>query len=67
MDGPNVLTLDEAARLVRCSKAHMANVVNGKVPGVPPLKCMTIGRRKLIRARTLEQWMEEVEAGVRVQ
>lgn len=30
-----VLNLAEAAALVRCSRAHLSNIVNGKVHGIP--------------------------------
>ena len=58
---PEVLTLAEVADLLRCSKAHMCNVINGKVPCLPPLPFMSLGRRKLIRRTVLEEWMESLE------
>jgi hypothetical protein len=56
-----VLTLNEAAVLLRCSKAHLSNVLSGKVPSLPPLVHMTLGRRILIRRVALERWMESLE------
>jgi len=56
---PKVLNLAEAAAFVRCSRAHLCNVIHHKVPGVPHLP-----RRVLFRRESLEQWLEEVEAGV---
>ena len=32
-----VLNLAEAAALVRCSRAHLSNIINGKVRGIPRL------------------------------
>jgi hypothetical protein len=58
---PDVLTIAEGARELRCSKAHLAKVLNGQVPGVPYLPHLRLGRRKLIRRRMLYQWMAEVE------
>ena len=58
----NVLTLAEASEFLRCSKAHLCNLANGKVPGLPPLKRVRIGRRVLFRKESLEQWLREVEA-----
>jgi excisionase family DNA binding protein len=58
-----VLNLAEAARFVRCSRAHMCNIVNGKVPGIPRLPSVRVGRRVLFRRESLEQWLQEVEAG----
>lgn len=58
---PPILTLNEAAKLLRCSKAHLSNVLNGKVPTVPPLLCVRIGRRKLVRRDSLLKWVEFLE------
>ena len=52
---------DEAAAFMRCSRAHLCNVIHQKVPGVPPLPSVRIGRRVLFRRESLEQWLEEVE------
>lgn len=60
---PDVLTIKELAVKIRCSRAHAANVLNGKVPGVPALPHIQVGRRKLIRRRSLEQWLDEIERG----
>jgi excisionase family DNA binding protein len=60
--GPEILTLGEAAQLLRCSKAHVANVLNGRVSGTPPIPHVVVGRRKLIRRAALERWLENVEA-----
>ena len=59
---PKVLNLAEAATLVRCSRAHLCNVINGKVRGIPHLPTVRIGRRVLFRRESLEQWLREVEA-----
>jgi len=53
-----VLTIEEVAEILRCSKAHVSNALNGKIPGTPRLTHFSIGRRKLIRREWLEQWME---------
>ena len=57
-----VLNLAEAAALVRCSRAHLSNVVNGKVHGVPRLPAVRIGRRVLFRRESLERWLQQVES-----
>ena len=59
---PQILNLAEAANLVRCSRAHLCNVINGKVRGIPHLPTVRIGRRVLFRRESLEQWLREVEA-----
>jgi hypothetical protein len=53
----DILTLLEAARLLRCSKAHISNLVNGRIAGVPPLPVVPLGRRKLIRRSSLYAWI----------
>ena len=57
-----VLTIAEVARELRCSKAHLHNVIHGKVPDLPPLPVLRIGRRVLIRYERLREWMKELEA-----
>jgi predicted DNA-binding transcriptional regulator AlpA len=57
-----VLNLAEAAALVRCSRAHLSNVVNGKVHGIPRLPTVRIGRRVLFRRESIEQWIQQVES-----
>jgi Helix-turn-helix domain len=59
---PKVLNLSEAAALVRCSRAHLSNIANGKVRGIPRLPTVRIGRRVLFRRESLELWLEEVES-----
>ena len=57
-----LLTLPEIANELRCSKAHVSHLLNGKVPGVPPLPSIALGRRRLIRRSTFEQWKKIAEA-----
>lgn len=54
-----VLTIAEVAGILRCSKAHVSNVLNGRVAGLPKLTHFSMGRRKLVRKEWLERWMEE--------
>ena len=56
-----LLTLAEVALILRCSKAHLCNVLNGKVASLPSLPHVALGRRKLVRKVALEQWLERVE------
>ena len=62
---PRILNLAEAATLVRCSRAHLCNIIHGKVSGIPHLPTVRIGRRVLFRRESLEQWLEEVESAGR--
>ncbi|MGC2657195.1 MAG: helix-turn-helix domain-containing protein [Bryobacteraceae bacterium] len=57
-DHDDVLTIAEVARILRCSKNHVSNILNGKVPGVPTLTHFVLGRRKLVRRDWLNKWME---------
>jgi excisionase family DNA binding protein len=56
-----ILTLPEVAQLLRCSKAHLSNLLNGRVPGARPLPHVSVGRRKLIRRESLEHWLHDTE------
>jgi hypothetical protein len=58
---PEILTIADGAKELRCSKAHLAKVLNGRVAGVPHLPHLRLGRRKLIRRSVLYHWMAEVE------
>ncbi len=60
---PRVLNLLEAAKFVRCSRAHLCNIVNGKAAGIPQLPAVRIGRRVLFRRESLEEWLALVEQG----
>ena len=55
--GPNeILTVAEVATELRCSKAHVYNAIAGKVDGISSLPAIIMGRRKLVRRSTLEEW-----------
>ena len=60
---PEILTIPEVAEDLRCSKAHVYNIVNGKVPGVRRLPVIVLGRRKLVRRASLERWKCANEQG----
>ena len=51
-----VLTIPEVAAELRISRAHVYNILNGKVSGVSSLPAITMGRRKLVRRGTLDHW-----------
>ena len=57
-----ILTLSDAARELRCSKAHLSHIINRKIPSLPPLPVMRVGRRVLIRYEALMKWLESIEA-----
>jgi len=53
-----IMTLKQAADYLQISKAHLSNVINGKVPEVQPLRCFRVGRRILIKREWVDEWME---------
>lgn len=56
-----VPTVAEVAADLRSSKAHVSNIITGKIRGVVPLAVIRLGRRVLIRRATLEQWKSQCE------
>lgn len=60
-DGFGVLTIIEVAKELRCSKAHIHNLINGRIHGVCALPSVILGRRKLIRRETLAAWIQANE------
>lgn len=52
-----ILTLPEVAQRLRCSKAHVSKLLNGKIRGVPPLTHISMGRRKVVRRDWLDTWL----------
>ena len=54
----SVMTLAQAAVYLRVSKAHLSNVINGKVPGVKPVRFFRMGRRVLIKREWIDAWLE---------
>jgi transcriptional regulator with XRE-family HTH domain len=56
-DVKEILTLPEVAERLRCSRAHVSKLLNGRVPGLPALTHMAMGRRKVVRREWLEVWL----------
>lgn len=52
------LRSEHEQEIVNSSKAHVCNVIHGKIQGLPKLTHFSLGRRKLVRREWLEQWME---------
>lgn len=53
-----VMSLRQAAAYLQVSKAHLSNVINGKVSGVPPVRSFRVGRRLLIKREWIDEWLE---------
>jgi hypothetical protein len=66
-DRSPVLTLAQTAAYLRMSKAHLSNLITGKVPGVPDLRHVRAGRRILIRREWADEWLEAAAEGPRNQ
>jgi len=62
-DEREILTVKDVARELRCSAAHVYNVINGTVPGVTRLPAIGMGRRKLVQRYSLEEWKRKNEQG----
>ena len=56
-----LLTLAEVARELRCSKAHVSNLIARKVRHATALPVVQLGRRKLVRREALDAWIEANE------
>ncbi|HZQ55265.1 MAG TPA: helix-turn-helix domain-containing protein [Bryobacteraceae bacterium] len=54
----DVLTIPEVAEILRCSRNHVSNAMNGTVPGLPALPHFVMGRRKLVRREWLSEWLQ---------
>jgi len=57
-DRPIVMTLTQAAAYLQVSKAHLSNVINGKVSGIAPVRSFRLGRRVLIRREWIDAWLD---------
>jgi excisionase family DNA binding protein len=53
-----VMSLRQAASYLQVSKAHLSNVINGKVIGVRPIRSFRVGRRILIKRDWIDAWLE---------
>jgi len=53
-----VMTLKQAASYLQVSKAHLSNVINGKVQGVAPVRSIRLGRRILIKREWIDEWLD---------
>jgi excisionase family DNA binding protein len=57
-----ILDVDEVAQLLRSSTAHVRNLLNGNIPGLPRIPHVRAGRKLLVRRSVLMKWMEEQES-----
>ena len=59
-----ILTVLEVANALRCSKAHVHNLIGGRVHGLSPLPAIRLGRCSRVRKETLQEWLEPNETRV---
>jgi excisionase family DNA binding protein len=52
------MRLTDAAAYLNISKSHLSNLINGRVPGVPPIRAHRAGRRILIKREWIDEWLE---------
>jgi excisionase family DNA binding protein len=52
------MTMKQVAAYLQVSKAHLSNVIDGKVPGVSPVRSFRLGRRVLIKREWIDEWLE---------
>jgi excisionase family DNA binding protein len=53
-----VLTLKQTAEYLGISKAHLSNVISGRIATLPPLRHARVGRRILIKRAWADEWLE---------
>ena len=56
-----ILTPEEIAKELRCSKAHVYKILNGEVAGLPRLPHLPLGRKKVVRRSSFDAWKVKVE------
>ncbi len=57
-----ILDVRGAATFLHCSPSHVSNILNGKIPNLPPIPHVRAGRLRLIRKESLIAWFEAHEA-----
>jgi excisionase family DNA binding protein len=60
-DPYRLLTIAEVARELRVSKGHVQHLIRGKVPHTRPLPSIPLGRRRMVRRSSLQDWIRTNE------
>ena len=60
-DPLRLMTIGEVARELRCSKGHVQHLIHGKVPHTRPLPSVPLGRRRMVRRSSLQEWIRVTE------
>ena len=61
VDPNEILTVDQAARVLKVSYSHMLRLIRGEVNGMPPVHHVRAGRSVRIRRGALTGWIRNVE------
>ena len=61
-ENKEILDVRGAATYLSCSASHVSNILNGKVPNLPPIPHVRAGRLRLIRRDALIEWFKAQEA-----
>ena len=59
---PEVLTIRDGAKMLRCTEGHFRNLLSGRVAGLPLLPHIRLGRSRVVRHSTLMKWLENAES-----
>jgi excisionase family DNA binding protein len=61
-DDPNeILTVRQAAEVLKVSYSHMLRLIRGEVTGMPPVHHVRAGRSVRIRRGALTEWIRKIE------
>jgi excisionase family DNA binding protein len=61
-ENPNeILTVRQAAQVLKVSYSHMLRLIRGEVTGMPPVHHVRAGRSVRVRRGALEEWIREME------
>ena len=61
VDPDEVLTVQQAASVLKVSYSHMLRLVRGEVHGMPPVHHVRAGRSLRVRRGALTDWIRHVE------
>ena len=56
IQNPGILTANEIAAELRCSKAQVYRLMNGSIPDIKPLPTLALGRKKVVMRSSFEAW-----------
>ena len=60
-DPNEILTVHQAALVLKVSYSHMLRLIRGEVTGLPPVHHVLAGRSVRIRRGALTEWIRELE------